>query len=312
MNEDENNDPRRYKTEIPGYEPEPGIDSAEEVEKARAEEADVPVRRADDKAETADPEDDGPDPDEDTPEDMPNEDMPEDVIGDIRIALSRGLALLGQLYIVRKDHPGLTHEALAGKMNVSRGMIWQLSTTLAAMEDGTVPKSPSSAENVKAQLEGFLARHDGNLHETTVEYIQSLISDCETVMDQRAGIYVYTLPHYEDHMMSPARGEYEQHDRTLYKVGMTRVDAGGRIKQQKTGMPEPPIHVRTYGCGRKDPAKVESDMHRLLEEFGHGRNYQAGGGREWFLTSLYALDALAEVMGLRTEFSIDDEDFDEE
>lgn len=122
-------------------------------------------------------------------------------------------------------------------------------------------------------------------------------------------IYVYTYPHYLQ-PTDPASDHDDRvlFDRTLLKVGRTSEDARRRIRQQRnTGAPEPAICLRVYAV--KNAKLAENLIHQALDCFGHGRSTAKGAGREWFLTSLEALDALAEAMGLE-DITDDNQDGD--
>ena len=132
------------------------------------------------------------------------------------------------------------------------------------------------------------------------------------------GIYVYTLPHYIKNPVIPAESD-ESNDRTYLKVGMSRVDAKGRIQQQvTTALPEPPLILRRYALGESkklDPKKVdykkgETRMHRQLNAADHNQNRRRGAGKEWFLAHLTFIDSIAELLGLVREY--EDENYPSE
>jgi hypothetical protein len=77
--------------------------------------------------------------------------------------------------------------------------------------------------------------------------------------------------------------------------------AVSRFRQQirDTALPEDPVLLRIYRS--KNPTRAEGQMHRALTERGHTRQDGWFNGREWFLTDLATLDALAEELGLRIE-----------
>ncbi|MYA03439.1 MAG: hypothetical protein F4Y37_02320 [Caldilineaceae bacterium SB0664_bin_22] len=133
------------------------------------------------------------------------------------------------------------------------------------------------------------------------------------------GIYVYSLQHYVDHP--------NEHDpinapsRTLFKVGYSTVDAYIRAQQSdKTFVPERPVLYRIYqpkqfqetvdkelsDDQKAELGQIEKKFHDTLKAFGHIDGW--GGGTEWFLTSVEALDQLAVVMELHIEYPESSED----
>ncbi|MCY3839244.1 MAG: GIY-YIG nuclease family protein, partial [Gammaproteobacteria bacterium] len=116
-------------------------------------------------------------------------------------------------------------------------------------------------------------------------------------MDKKraAGIYVYTLPHYLRHPKQPADDPGYSSNKTLLKVGMSDRDVLERVRQQGTGLPEPPVLLRVFTSKDRPLTEVEATMHKLLGAFDHNPNRERGAGKEWFLTLLPALDALASV-----------------
>ena len=115
----------------------------------------------------------------------------------------------------------------------------------------------------------------------------------------RSGIYVYTLPHYIHHPVSSPPDDNST-PRTLLKVGRSRVDVEGRIRQQSTtALPEPPMILRAYSNPKEDVKTLEERIHRMLDAADHNPNREKGAGKEWFLTNLKFLDAIAASLDLQ-------------
>lgn len=124
-------------------------------------------------------------------------------------------------------------------------------------------------------------------------------------LDGKAGIYAFSYGWYLEKPVDERSGN------TLIKVGQT-TDVGGRIRQHRGGarahMPEPLVVVRVFTAGAADPVTVEKQFHRLLSTAGHNNPRRASTrranevGQEWFLTNEAFLDAIASVLGLRTEY----------
>ena len=123
------------------------------------------------------------------------------------------------------------------------------------------------------------------------------------------GIYVYALPHYLRFPVIRADSD-ESNPRTYLKVGMSRVDAKGRVQQQATtALPEPPLILRRYvlRAKRADYASVEDKMHRHLNAADHNQNRRSGAGKEWFLTHLTFIDSTADLLDLAIDY--EDQDY---
>jgi hypothetical protein len=110
------------------------------------------------------------------------------------------------------------------------------------------------------------------------------------------GVYVYSLPIYLAHPVDAESG------RTLLKVGHSAVDVFSRIASQSrtTALPEDPVHLRIYPC--EHSSRMEAAFHDSLSQSGHRREgITSYAGKEWFLTSLEFLDAVAIGLGLEIE-----------
>ena len=176
----------------------------------------------------------------------------------------------------------------------------------------------------------FVKDHQERLSPTTVSLLQEKATECarrendpvrreeeEQKLERQTsaaekeeipGIYVYALPHYLRYPIEISDND-ETDNRTYLKVGMSERDAIKRFRQQRgsTALPEPPILLRIYvGSNGTDIAEVERKIHRHLNAADHVRNSERGAGQEWFLTHLKLLDSTAELLGLKTHFTIDD------
>ena len=135
-----------------------------------------------------------------------------------------------------------------------------------------------------------------------------------------SGVYVYSLQHYIENPKEQDPSD-DIPPRTLFKVGYSGVDAYLRAKQSDwTFIPERPVLYRIYQpksmrdtpqSDRADDltmelASLERKFHDFLRAFGHIDGW--GGGTEWFLTSLVALDQIASLLDLHTEYVETDDD----
>ena len=166
-------------------------------------------------------------------------------------------------------------------------------------------------------VSSFLSRNRDRLDPDALKRLEEIDAQCQAarlapkarkeVDPSKTGVYVYSMGHYLDHPFDPSDDDRIE-DRTLLKIGMSATDVWSRVRRQvATGMPEPPILLRVYSVGKsrnleKELREAEASFHRVLKAFGHVRRESDGAGREWFLTSLPALDALADALGLDTTY----------
>ena len=130
------------------------------------------------------------------------------------------------------------------------------------------------------------------------------------------GVYIYSLQHYFENPTDPSPSN-DIPSRTLFKVGYSTVDAYLRAAQSdQTFIPERPVLYRIYQPKsineivqsdsalsedlKTELAILERRFHDHLRAFGHIDGW--GGGTEWFLTSLEALDHLASLLDLHIEY----------
>ena len=136
------------------------------------------------------------------------------------------------------------------------------------------------------------------------------------------GVYVFSLQHYVENPKEPSPSD-DIRSRTLYKVGYSAVDAYFRPTQSdQTFIPERPVLYRIYQPKsinetvqsdstlsedlKTELTNLERKFHDHLRAFGHIDGW--GGGKEWFLTSLEALDHLASLLDLHIEHAETDDE----
>ena len=136
----------------------------------------------------------------------------------------------------------------------------------------------------------------------------------------QSGIYVFTYPHYfanpveldsewkASEMIAEVENEYEStlQPRTWIKVGQTgnlvsRVSK--HYEDSRTAIPEEPRVLRWFPVPQGKLTEVEAMFHDILASHGHYRNNRITGrrrdaGKEWFMTSLQAIDSIARSHGL--------------
>lgn len=183
------------------------------------------------------------------------------------------------------------------------------------------PTAPAVALQCSRQIASFIRRHP-DLSGPTKNLLEDRKRDCDAKGDEyeehvspssdadsdsvedQAGVYVYTLPHYLNHPVHPAtetHGAISKTPRTFLKVGKSDVDINVRIRQQaSTALPERPLKLRLY---RNDESAIdlERKIHRMLKAADHNPNEERGAGKEWFMTNLKFLDAIAVAFEIQIE-----------
>lgn len=229
---------------------------------------------------------------------------------------------LGEVWSGLKE--GLSDDEIAESVGLANSHNVYLYRTAIEIirKERSVPDKPTSAERYARNIRGFLKDGKNQLSESASENLTQLLEECnhnasdEKAIDEqsremeqetreqessgRSGIYVYTLPHYYRHPKEPGSDD-DLYDRTLFKVGMSELDAEKRVREQSTtALPEPPSLLRIYSPkeNNDDIPKIEKKLHKILRAANHKQNREKGAGKEWFLTSLEFLDAVAEIMDL--------------
>lgn len=238
--------------------------------------------------------------------------------------LSADPSRLGDVY--RGLARGLDAEELAAELEVaSSNFVWNYSPILSSLLDRDLPTAPTVAIQVARKYRSLLKRQSWSpevrarlardlerLEQSSTD-VEALAEESEVAREQTAqaesadtsGIYVYALPHYLRYPFDPDSG------RTLLKVGRSDRDVIKRMREQArtTALPEEPVLLRIYPTGDLDTTQVESSIHRTLRAFDHGRTVERMAGKEWFLTTTQAIDAVVHLVGLEIIVINDDADF---
>jgi hypothetical protein len=113
------------------------------------------------------------------------------------------------------------------------------------------------------------------------------------------GIYVYSFPTYLHF------GTVEDQEVFWLKIGSTKNSVWQRIVEQnrQTSMPEDPKLLRIYHKDSMDIDAIEQKFHSTLDRVGHERSAarRTKAGKEWFASTLDAIDAIAELLELEIE-----------
>lgn len=237
------------------------------------------------------------------------------IIAEIEAALDQDPKKIGEVWRAQRADDDVVH--------IQNEMGWETPSAVYSYRTyinvlrGEVPPppSPTMALQCSRQIASFIQRHP-EIAATTKERLEATrvscfsnasndeVDDTTTLEDDGlagmgAGVYVYTLPHYIQHPVI-AKPDASSTPRTLLKVGKSDIDIEVRIKQQTTtALPEPPMKLRVY-LGDSEPAAIERNMHAMLDAADHNPNRAKGAGKEWFLTNLKFLDAIAKVLDLQT------------
>lgn len=225
---------------------------------------------------------------------------------------------LGAAYRARAEHPTDSLTELLQYTNAANpGALSNRLAVVNAVMNEQMPGGPSVARQAASSVRTLLRRtsdQDAKAHLTTViEGLEQVAGDpgaaqaeqSELVaksaaleaesaarLNEAAGVYVYTYPHYWRYPHVPGT------ERRLLKVGRTDARAWQRVRSQarSTGAPEDPLLLRVYTAD--DPAGSERTFHRLLDAAEHERSVGFAVGREWFSTTIDFCDEIARALGL--------------
>jgi hypothetical protein len=239
--------------------------------------------------------------------------------GEVRAALVAALIdnprQLGEVY---KLDPDMNLKAkniveLEGAANESA--VGNLRCSIRAILDGVIPNSPTVSTQAIGSLRG-LVRDNRDFPPDVMEHLNEVLLELQDraeskvfkeveaevrrhgskellqLVEQRGGVYAYSLPHY---LNFPCK---EDPERYWFKVGCTKGNFEDRVisSHRQTSLPEDPVIRRTYFSKSLDPRAMEKKFHKMLEASGL-RTEANHGGVEWFATTESQLDAIAELLG---------------
>jgi hypothetical protein len=247
------------------------------------------------------------------------------ILDEIKKCLSKDQKLLGTIFNLM-DSGVLNAQELAVKSNAAnRGVVYNNINILKSITDGSMPTSSSvSRYTIRAierltrenEISNELGLYFKTLKERLRENANSLnaLKFDQEVLDSESeklsakseiftnAIYVYSFPTYIQ------SGTLEDPEVMWLKIGSTRNSVWRRIVEQnrQTSMPEDPKLLRIYHKKDLDVIEVEHKFHETLDKVGHERsaNSTTKAGKEWFATTLEALDAIAKLMDLEIESEI--------
>ncbi len=235
---------------------------------------------------------------------------------EIEQAVERDETQLGTTFRIIRDTGESSPTALAGLGAAANpGAVSNQQTSLRILLDGHITTSVSAAragirdirrlrknneftehcrqflDRLSAQLDEVASDPDSDAAET-IEILEKGFA-LEKKSEGRAGIYVYTYPHYHKHPYDAENNLY------LMKVGRS-VDAESRPTRQAavTAAPEEPLVLKVYiDASSRDLVQLENMFHRLITTAGHPRS-RLNQRREWFATREEFLDEIAAALNL--------------
>ncbi len=245
----------------------------------------------------------------------------EEYLKEVNNALARDETLLGRVwkhtYPVEKSPDEISKEL----DKATSGFVYNYRRYLGAMLNGEIPDKPTLAKQTERALRSFQKRHRGVLSNGTEQELKlreekcaSIANNPEEVERENAdieiesirrigefekanvpGIYLYTYPRYLSAPIEPSNDDSTM--RTFMKIGISEKNARERIRQQTTGMPEPPKIIEIWVVNNDDDVKLlESKIKHHLNTIGHGRS--GTRRREWFLTNEETVVSTIDLIGL--------------
>jgi hypothetical protein len=245
------------------------------------------------------------------------------VIAEVKAMLGKDALLLGSIFNAMED--GLTNTLeIANKSGASnRGVVYNYQKMISAILEGTMPNSASISRNAARSISRLIKEAVSispatleYLNETRARLIENTESETAVLHDQASleaqsaalvkvastiqnGIYVYSFPTYLHF------GTVEDQDVFWLKIGSTKNSVWQRIVEQnrQTSMPEDPKLLRIYHKEQMDIDSIEQKFHSTLDRVGHERSAarRTKAGKEWFASTLDAIDAIAELLDLEIE-----------
>ena len=249
--------------------------------------------------------------------------MHSSVVTEIRVMLADDQLLLGSIFNAMES--GLTNTLeIANKSGASnRGVVYNYQKMISAILEGTMPNSASISRNAARSISRLIKEAVSispatleYLNETRARLIENTESETAVLHDQASleaqsaalvkvastiqnGIYVYSFPTYLHF------GTVEDQDVFWLKIGSTKNSVWQRIVEQnrQTSMPEDPKLLRIYHKDQMDIDSIEQKFHTTLDRVGHERSAarRTKAGKEWFASTLDAIDAIAELLDLEIE-----------
>lgn len=245
------------------------------------------------------------------------------VLTEVKAMLAKDQLLLGSIFNAMEAGVTNTLDLVERSGASNRGVVYNYQKMLSAILEGTMPNSASISRNAARSI-SRLIKETASISPATLEYLNStrarLIENTESetavLHDQASleaqsaalvkvastiqnGIYVYSFPTYLHF------GTVEDQEVFWLKIGSTKNSVWQRIVEQnrQTSMPEDPKLLRIYHKDQMDIDAIEQKFHNTLDRVGHERSAarRTKAGKEWFASTLDAIDAIAELLDLEIE-----------
>jgi hypothetical protein len=245
------------------------------------------------------------------------------VSSEIKALLAEDDLLLGSIFRVMELGVTNAMEIVKQSGASNRGVVYNYQKMITAILEEDLPNSASISRNAARSITRLIKNGEaistetlGYLNAVRSKLIQNaeaenaVLHDQESIEAQSAalakkastiqnGIYVYSFPTYIHF------GTVEDHEVYWLKIGSTKNSVWQRIVEQnrQTSMPEDPKLLRIYHREGMNIDEVEKKFHQTLDRVGHERSAarRTKAGKEWFATTLDAVDALAELIDLNIE-----------
>lgn len=249
--------------------------------------------------------------------------MNSQIVSEVKSMLASDDLLLGSIFNAMESGFSNALEIVEKTGAGNRGVVYNYQKMVSAILEGKIPNSSSISRNAARSI-SRLIKNSNSISPATLEYLNSirvkLIENAESetaVLHDKAsieaqsealvkvastimnGIYVYSFPTYLHF------GTIEDQDVFWLKIGSTKNSVWQRIVEQnrQTSMPEDPKLLRIYHKDSMDIEAVEQKFHTTLDRVGHERSAarRTKAGKEWFASTLDAVDAIAELLDLEIE-----------
>ena len=253
-----------------------------------------------------------------------------EVIDEVRSLLEQDVTALGQVYIAwQKIGENETLIRVSEQAEIPYGTVAAKSQIIKQLlQSGALPSTSTQCITIANDIRRFKSRSSVDISESASLRIDGIVEDLlaksedselvakektkniqkDEAFSQKAGIYVYTYPHYRKHPAIKASADNPA-VRYHLKVGKTIRNTKIRVKEQTAGMPESPIPLlMIVGKSGVDFSienalidNLERQIHEHLEVVGHARYGENGGGKEWFLSNKETIVSIADLLGLEFE-----------
>lgn len=249
--------------------------------------------------------------------------MDSSVLTEVKTMLAKDDLLLGSIFNAMEAGASNALDLVEKTGAANRGVVYNYQKMISAILEGTLPNSASISRNAARSI-SRLIKDTSQISPATLEYLnatraklienteseKAVLHDQASIEAQSAalvkvastiqnGIYVYSFPTYLHF------GTVEDPDVFWLKIGSTKNSVWQRIVEQnrQTSMPEDPKLLRIYHKDSMDIDSIEQKFHSTLERVGHERSAarRTKAGKEWFASTLDAIDAIAELMDLEIE-----------